>query len=86
MYGKYGRKLVKPLRIEKNWNGQKRNQSSTMLEDQGEFTLSILMMKNTKKSLTCEKNWKDLWHQPCLVKNLQKASRKCVAKVGDCIR
>ena len=34
MYGqKFGRKLVTPLRIENNRNGQKKNQSSTMLED-----------------------------------------------------
>ena len=50
MYGqKYGRTLVKPLRIEKNRNGQKRNRSSTLLEDWGEFNLSILTTKNTKK-------------------------------------
>ena len=40
MYGqKYGRKLVKPLRIEKKKNGQKRSQSSTMLGDWEGFTL-----------------------------------------------
>ena len=33
MYGqKFGRKLVKPLRIEKSKNGRKRNRSLTMLE------------------------------------------------------
>ena len=39
MYGqKCGRKLVKPLRIEKNNSGQKTSQNSTMLEDWGKFT------------------------------------------------
>ena len=34
VYGqKFGRKLVKPLRIEKNRNGQKRSRSSTMLKN-----------------------------------------------------
>ena len=34
MYGqKYGRKMVKPLRIEKNKNGRKRSRSSNMLGD-----------------------------------------------------
>ena len=32
---KFGRKFVKPLRIEKNRDGQKKNRSSTMLEDRG---------------------------------------------------
>ena len=50
MYGyKYGRKLVKPLRIDKNRNGQKKSQNFTMLEDWEEFTSSIQMTKSTKK-------------------------------------
>ena len=56
-----GRKLVKPLRIEKNRNGQEKNQSSTMLEEWEEFTLSIQMTKSTKKfSRMRGENWKDL--------------------------
>ena len=50
MYGqKSGRKLAMPLRIEKNQNGQKKNQSSTMLEDWEEFALSIQSTKSTEK-------------------------------------
>ena len=38
MHGqKFGRKLVKPLRIEKNKGGHKKNRSSTKLEDRGFF-------------------------------------------------
>ena len=81
MYGqKYGRKLVKPLRIEKNRNGQKRNQSSTMLEDWEEFTLSILTTKNTKKFSKTKKTKK--LERPVapaiLCETYPKASRKCV--------
>ena len=46
----FGRKLVKPVRIERSKNGQKRSRSSTMLEDSERFTSSIQMMKNTEKS------------------------------------
>ena len=46
---KYGRKLIKPPRIEKNKNGKTRSKNSTMFEDWEEFTLLILMTKNTKK-------------------------------------
>ena len=50
MFGqKYGRKLVKPLRIEKNRNGQKKSQNLTMLDNWEEFTLLIQTTKNTKK-------------------------------------
>ena len=50
MYGqKYGRKLVKPLRVEENWNGQKRSQSLTKLEDWGwVYIIDPDDMKNTK--------------------------------------
>ena len=38
MYGqKFGRKLVKPLKVEKNRNGHKRNRSLALLEDCEEF-------------------------------------------------
>ena len=71
--------LVKPLRIEKNRDGQKRNQSSTMLEDCREFTLSILMTKNTKKfSKMRDKIGKTNGTSHVFVKDLQKESRKCV--------
>ena len=50
MYGlKYGAKLGKPLRIEKNKNGKTRNQNSTKLDDWEESTLLIRMTKNTRK-------------------------------------
>ena len=42
---KYGRRLVKPLRIEKNRNVKQRNQSSTMHGDREAFALSILTTK-----------------------------------------
>ena len=42
-------KSAKPLRIEKNRNGQKRNRSSTMLEDREEFVLMIQTTENTQK-------------------------------------
>ena len=68
---KYGRKLVKPLRIEKNRNGQNKNRSLTMLKEREEFTSSIQMTKSTKKfSRMRKENWKDLWLQP------YRASRK----------
>ena len=76
---KYRRKLVKPLRIEKNRNGQEKNQGSTMFEDSEEFTLSILTTKNTKKlSKLRGEIWKDPWHKPCFVKELRMASRTCL--------
>ena len=70
MYGqKFGRKLVKPLRIEKSRNGRKRNRSLTMLESWEGFTSSIQMTKSIQKlSKTQEENCKDLWHQPCSVR------------------
>ena len=50
MYGQiFGRKLVKPLRIEKSRNGRKRNRSLTMLEKLRGFTLSIRMTKSAQK-------------------------------------
>ena len=58
-------------------SGQRRNRSSTMLGDCEEFTSSILTTKNTKTfSIMRGENWNDLWHQPCLVKELRMASRK----------
>ena len=77
-YGqKHGRKLVKPLRFEKNKNGQKKKQSTTTLEEWDEFTLSIQMTKSTKKfsRKMRRENWKDLWLQPCRAKD-NRASRK----------
>ena len=70
MYGqKYGRKLVKPLRIEENKNGKTRRQNSTLLEDWEEFTSLILMTRITKKLFKVRgENWKDLWQQPCRAK------------------
>ena len=76
---KFGRKLVKPLRIERNRNGQKKNRNSTMLEKWEEFTLSIEMTRNTKKfSWLWGENWKDLWHLLCRVKGHLRASEKPV--------
>ena len=50
MYGlKYGPKLRKPLRIEKNKNGNTRSHNSTMLDDWEESSLLIWMTMNTKK-------------------------------------
>ena len=73
---KFGRKLVKPLKIEKDRNGQKKNRSLTMLKDWEEFTLSIQMTKSTKKfSKKREEKWKDLWLHPCRAKD-NRASRK----------
>ena len=70
-------KIGKAAQIEKNKNGQKKKQSSTTLGNREEFTLSIWMTKITKKfSKNARRNWKDLWHQPCRVKDLQMASRK----------
>ena len=55
----FGRKLVEPLRIEKNRNGQKRNRSSTILEDWEEFVLLIQTTENTQKfSKMQEESWK----------------------------
>ena len=60
MFGqKYGRKLVKPLRIEKNRNGQKKSQKLTMLDNWEEFTLLIQDDEEYKEIL------KDAWHQAC---------------------
>ena len=54
MYGqKYGRKLVKPPRIEKSRNGQKRNRSLTMLKNWQEFSLLIQMTRNTGWPASC---------------------------------
>ena len=80
IYGqKFGPTLVKLLRIEKNRNGQEKNQSSTMLEEWEEFTLSIQVTQSTKKSSkTWGENWKDLWHKPCRGKDYPTASRKCL--------
>ena len=50
MYGQKLWKVVKPLRIERNKNGQMKNQSSTMLEDWEEFTLSIQEYKEIVKN------------------------------------
>ena len=41
----------KPLKGEKNKNGQKKNRRSTMLEDWEELTLSIKTTENTQKIL-----------------------------------
>ena len=84
MYGqKFGRKLVKSFRIERNGNGQKKNRSSTKLEDWNGFTLSILMTKNTKKRSNIRReNWKDLWHQLSSAKRSPKSIREtCVNHV-----
>ena len=54
---KFGQKSVKPLRIEKNRNGQKRNRSSTMLDD-SEECISLIqtteyseILKNARRKL-----------------------------------
>ena len=44
------KKLVKPLRVEKNKNGKTRSPNSIKFDDWEEFTLPIQMMKNTEKS------------------------------------
>ena len=73
---KFGRKLIKPLRYEKNRNWQTRSQSLTMLIEREEFTLSVQMTKSTKKpSNMREENWKDPWLQPCRARD-NRESRK----------
>ena len=58
MYGqKFGLKLVRPLRIEKNKNGRKKSQSSTTLGDRGIYLIDPddeeykEILKNTKRKL-----------------------------------
>ena len=51
MYGqKFGRRFAKPLRIERNRNGQKKNQSSTMLEDWDDEEYKGILKKKTGKT------------------------------------
>ena len=73
MYGqKFGRKLVKPLRIEKNRNGQKRNRSSTMLEDWEEFIYWSRRQRILRNSQRCEgKIGKTHGLPRCRVKDIQ---------------
>ena len=83
---KYGRKLVKPLRLEKNKNGKTRSQNSTMLEDWEEFTLSILMTKIIKKILkTREESWNDPCPQPCRAKEKLRLAPRRSCEAGNCI-
>ena len=60
LYGqKYGPKLVKPLRLDKNKNGKTGSPNSTMLEDWEEVTALILMTKITEKLSNMRgKSWK----------------------------
>ena len=78
---KYGPKLVKPLRIEKNKNGKSKSQHSIMLDDWVESTLLILMTKITKTfSNTRGENGKDLWHLPWPCKRAPNNITKVFAK------
>ena len=77
MYGQqYGRKLVKLLRIERSRNEQKKNQSSTMLEECEKFTISIQMTKSTKQLSRMRRE---------LAKNYLK-HHESGCKAGNCIR
>ena len=67
---KYGPRLVKPLRIEKNKNGKTRSQNSTMLEDWEAFASLILMTRITKK----------------LIKNVKRKLERPVASAMPCKR
>ena len=59
---KYGQKMVKPLRIEKNKNGKTRSRNSIVLDGWEELTLWIRMIKIRKKlSKLRGENRKDLW-------------------------
>ena len=87
MYGqKYGSKLVKPLRIEKNKNGRTRWQNSTMLEDWEEFTSLILMTKIAKKFPKHARNMARpvAPAMPCKRK-AHTSTTKVVAKQENCI-
>ena len=82
MYGlKYGPNLGKPLRIEKNKNGNTRSQISAILEDWEESTFLIRMTKNSRKPLNMRgENWKGLWTQPC------RAKRRFTRATGNWLR
>ena len=83
---KFQRKLVKQLRIEKNRNEQKENQSSTMLEDWMEFTLSMRMTKNAETSSKKRgENWKDLGTSHA-VQKISKWHHESDCEAGNCIR
>ena len=75
---KYGRKLVKPLRIEikQEWAKEKPKL------DNARRLRGIFFIdpddQDYKLSNTQEEQWKYLWHPSCLVKELQMASRKCL--------
>ena len=72
-----GRKLVKPLRIEKKQERAKEKPNLTMLENSEEFTLLIQMTENIQNfSKTQEENWKERMVHPSVTKVTQSNGNK----------
>ena len=71
---KYGPKLRKPLRREKNKNGQTRSPNSIVFEEREASTSLIRRMKNSKKSFRMRgESWKCILTRLCRAKREQKA-------------
>ena len=62
---KYGQKLVKPLRIEKNKNGKRKPKLDNARRLNGIYFIDQDNEECSKLSKMREESWKDLWHQLC---------------------
>ena len=88
---KYGRKLVKPLRIEKNKNGKTTSQNSTMFEDWGGIYFIDPDDQDYKETISKMRgeNWKDpvAAAMPCKRRKAKKklAPRRWNCEAGKCI-
>ena len=78
------KKLVKPLRIEKNRNGQTRNRSSTVPEERGIYFIDPDDREDLEILQNARRNWKDLGLPRCRVKYIQASSKRAQSrKIGN---
>ena len=74
------KKLVKPLKIEKNKN--EKNERPKLVNARRLRGICFIDPDDEdykeKLSKMREANWKDLWHLPCFLRELRVASRKCL--------